>query len=73
MDTGFDARTTPTLITWGAEDPYFPAPGAHVYLADLPDAELHLFDTGHFALETHLGEITPLIAAFLDRLSGSVL
>lgn len=63
--------TPPTLITWGANDPFFPAPGAHAYLADLPDAELHLFDTGHFALETHLGEIATLSAAFLDRLSGS--
>ncbi|MEU4313205.1 alpha/beta hydrolase [Nocardia sp. NPDC024068] len=64
-------HTPPTLIAWGANDPFFPAPGAHAYLADLPDAELHLFDTGHFALETHLGEIAPLIAAFLDRLSDS--
>lgn len=61
-------HTPPTLITWGANDPFFPGPGAHAYLADLPDAELHLFDTGHFALETHLSEIAPLIAAFLDRL-----
>ncbi|TQM30792.1 alpha/beta fold hydrolase [Nocardia bhagyanarayanae] len=60
-------HTPPTLIVWGAEDPFFPAPGAHAYLADLPDAELHLFDTGHFALETHLPEIAPLIAKFLDR------
>ncbi|WP_431952385.1 alpha/beta fold hydrolase [Nocardia lijiangensis] len=61
-------HTPPTLIVWGAEDPFFPAPGAQAYLADLPDAELHLFDTGHFALETHLPEIAPLIAKFLDRL-----
>ncbi|WP_225730579.1 MULTISPECIES: alpha/beta fold hydrolase [unclassified Nocardia] len=60
-------HTPPTLIVWGANDPFFPAPGAHAYLADLPDAELHLFDTGHFALETHLAEIAPLIADFLDR------
>ncbi|MGA6205306.1 alpha/beta fold hydrolase [Nocardia testacea] len=63
--------TPPTLITWGANDPFFPAPGAYAYLADLPDAELHLFDTGHFALETHLEEIARLIAGFLDRLPGS--
>ncbi|MEU6583339.1 alpha/beta hydrolase [Nocardia sp. NPDC046763] len=60
--------TPPTLIAWGVDDPFFPAPGAHAYLADLPDAELHLFDSGHFALETHLREIAPLIADFLDRL-----
>lgn len=37
------------------------------YLRDVPDAELHLFDTGHFALEENLPEIAPLIADFLDR------
>ncbi|NYI03531.1 alpha/beta fold hydrolase [Allostreptomyces psammosilenae] len=58
----------PTLITWGTGDPFFPEPGARAYLRDLPDAELHLFDTGHFALEDHLPEIAPLIADFLDRL-----
>lgn len=60
-------HTPPTLIVWGVGDPFFPEPGARAYLRDLPDAELHLFDTGHFALETHLGEIAPLIADFLDR------
>ncbi len=60
-------HTPPTLITWGTGDPFFPEPGARAYLRDVPDAELHLFDTGHFALETHLPEIAPLIADFLDR------
>ncbi|MFI5688670.1 alpha/beta fold hydrolase [Streptomyces sp. NPDC051636] len=60
-------HTPPTLIAWGSRDPFFPEPGARAYLRDLPDAELHLFDTGHFALETHLPEIAPLIAGFLDR------
>ncbi|MFJ8105655.1 alpha/beta fold hydrolase [Streptomyces sp. NPDC096132] len=62
-------HTPPTLITWGSHDPFFPEPGARAYLRDLPDAELHLFDTGHFALETHLPEIAPLIADFLDRVA----
>ena len=57
----------PTLITWGGRDPFFPESGARAYLADLPDAELHLFDTGHFALEDHLPDIAPLIADFLNR------
>ncbi|MEV6134661.1 hypothetical protein AB0L63_01030 [Nocardia sp. NPDC051990] len=39
------------------------------YLADLPDAELHVFDPGHFARETHLTEIAPLIADFRDARS----
>lgn len=60
-------HTPPALIAWGANDPFFIAPGARAYLRDLPGAELHLFETGHFALETHLPEIAPLIADFLDR------
>lgn len=57
----------PTLITWGTGDPFFPEPGARAYLNDVPEAELHLFRTGHFALEDHLPEIAPLVARFLDR------
>jgi pimeloyl-ACP methyl ester carboxylesterase len=57
----------PTLIVWGRNDPFFPKPGAHAYLRHVPAAELHLFDTGHFALEECLPEIAPLIANFLDR------
>jgi pimeloyl-ACP methyl ester carboxylesterase len=60
-------HTPPTLITWGTGDFFFPEPGARAYLRDLPDAELHLFDTGHFALEERLPEIAPLIADFVDR------
>ncbi|MFC7817070.1 alpha/beta fold hydrolase [Streptomyces sp. NPDC057367] len=60
-------HTPPTLIAWGRNDPFFTEPGARAYLRDLPDAELHLFGTGHFALDTHLPEIAPLIADFLDR------
>ncbi|MFI7337528.1 alpha/beta fold hydrolase [Streptomyces sp. NPDC050085] len=61
----------PTLITWGTGDPFFPEPGARAYLRDVPDAALHLFPTGHFALEDHLPEIAPLIADFLDQLPGA--
>lgn len=57
----------PTLITWGTGDPYFTEAGARAYLNDLTDVELHLFDTGHFALEEKLPEIAPLVADFLDR------
>ena len=57
----------PTIIVWGKNDKIFPAAGATPYLRDLPDAELHLIDTGHFALEDKLDEIAPLINSFLDR------
>ncbi|WP_033442860.1 alpha/beta fold hydrolase [Saccharothrix sp. NRRL B-16314] len=58
----------PTLVLWGRGDAIFTEDGAKAYLRDVPDAELHVFDTGHFALEENLPEIAPLIAAFLDRL-----
>jgi pimeloyl-ACP methyl ester carboxylesterase len=57
----------PTLVTWGANDRYFVADGARAYLADLPNAELHLLDTGHFALATHAEEIADLIGAFYAK------
>jgi pimeloyl-ACP methyl ester carboxylesterase len=57
----------PALIVWGRGDPIFVEAGAHAYLRDLPDAEVHILDTGHFALEEGLPEIAPLIAKFLDR------
>lgn len=57
----------PTLIAWGRYDPFFTVAGARAYLRDLPDAELHLLDAGHFALETHAVEIAALIEGFLQR------
>jgi pimeloyl-ACP methyl ester carboxylesterase len=63
----FRERRTPTLIVWGENDMIFPAPGARAYLRDLPDAELHLLDTGHCALEDQGARIATLMRKFLDR------
>ncbi|GJE62789.1 alpha/beta fold hydrolase [Methylobacterium trifolii] len=63
----FRERQPPTLIVWGRNDKIFPAEGAHPYRRDLPDAEMHLLDTGHFALEDKLDVMAPLIHTFLDR------
>jgi pimeloyl-ACP methyl ester carboxylesterase len=60
-------RRPPTLIVWGEHDEIFSAEGARAYLRDVPDAELHLLDAGHFALETHREEIASLTDAFLHR------
>jgi len=57
----------PTLIAWGPHDGYMPEQSARAYLSDLPDAELHLLDAGHWALETHLDEIVALARDFLGR------
>jgi pimeloyl-ACP methyl ester carboxylesterase len=58
--------TPPTLLAWGRHDHFFPPEGARAYLDDLPDAQLHLLDTGHFATATHYVEIAALIGAFLE-------
>jgi pimeloyl-ACP methyl ester carboxylesterase len=57
----------PTLIVWGGKDAIFPAEGARAYLKDLPQAKLHILDTGHFALEDKGGEIAQLMLDFLQR------
>jgi pimeloyl-ACP methyl ester carboxylesterase len=57
----------PTLIVWGKNDEIFPAAGAEAYLRDLPKAELHLLDTGHFALEEDGEVIASLMRTFLQK------
>lgn len=56
-----------TLVLWGKNDQIFVADGAAPYKRDLPDAEVHLLDAGHFALESHGAEIAGLIRDFLGR------
>jgi len=56
-----------TLITWGRNDKIFGAAGAEMFARDIPDAEIHLLDAGHFALETHGEEIAGLTREFLQR------
>ena len=63
----FRSRRPPTLIVWGKNDVIFPADGARAYRRDLPVAELHLLDTGHFALEDKGEEIAAFMRDFLDR------
>lgn len=53
------------LAIWGRNDPFFLPPGAEAYKRDLPQAEVQFLDTGHFALETHAGEIAAAIRRFL--------
>ena len=60
----------PTLVVWGRNDPSFIAPGGEAFKRDLPDAEIHLLDAGHFALDEKNDEIASLILAFLAKHSG---
>ena len=57
----------PTLIVWGPKDGYMPAGAARTYSRDLPNAEIHLLDGGHWLLETHLDEAVALTRDFLGR------
>ena len=63
----FREHTPPLLAVWGRNDGFFLPPGAEAFRRDIPDAEVHLLDTGHFALETHAGEIAALMGDFLGR------
>jgi pimeloyl-ACP methyl ester carboxylesterase len=63
----FRTRRPPLLAVWGKNDPFFLPQGAEAFKRDNPDAEVHFYDTGHFALETHYREIGAVIGDFLDR------
>jgi len=58
----------PLLATWGKHDPFFIPPGAEAYRRDIPSAKVVFYDTGHFALETHVAEIADQIRSFLTGL-----
>jgi pimeloyl-ACP methyl ester carboxylesterase len=54
------------LIVWGQNDPFFTVDGAKAFLRDLPKAELHLLDGGHFALEEYSQAIADHVTRFLS-------
>lgn len=58
----------PALIAWGARDKFFITAGGEAYKKDLPDAEFHALDAGHYALEEKTVEIAKLIVNFMNRL-----
>lgn len=63
----FRTKRPPLLAVWGKNDPFFLPPGAEAFKRDNPGAEVHFYDTGHFALETHAQEIATAIRDFLGR------
>ncbi|NUO77022.1 MAG: alpha/beta hydrolase [Lysobacter sp.] len=63
----FRKHRPPTLVIWGKNDQIFLAAGAEPYRRDNPDAQVHLLDAGHFALETHGAQIAQLIRDFLAK------
>ena len=61
-------RQPPILVTWGRNDPFFTLKAVEFYREQVPGTEVHLFDAGHFALETHAPEIARHIRDFMARL-----
>jgi pimeloyl-ACP methyl ester carboxylesterase len=57
----------PLLAVWGKNDPFFLWQAAEAFKRDLPKAEVHLYNTSHFALETHANEIAAEMRRFLGR------
>jgi pimeloyl-ACP methyl ester carboxylesterase len=65
FQTYFRTHKPPFLAVWGRNDPFFLPAGAEAFKRDMPDAVVRFLDTGHFALETHAGEIAAVIRDFL--------
>jgi pimeloyl-ACP methyl ester carboxylesterase len=63
----FRKHKPPFLAAWGKNDPFFLPPGAEAFKHDISGAQVHFFDTGHFALETHCNEIAATIRDFLPH------
>jgi len=63
----FRAQRPPLLAVWGKNDPFFLPAGAEAFKRDQPEADVHFYDTGHFALETHAAEIAAEIRKFLAQ------
>jgi pimeloyl-ACP methyl ester carboxylesterase len=63
----FRTKQPRTLIVWGQNDPFFTVAGAKAFLNDLPNAELHLIDGGHFLLEEHSQFVAGRIISFLGN------
>ncbi len=63
----FRTERPPILAVWGKNDPFFLSAGAEAFRRDNPEAEVRLYDTGHFALETDYRGIAAVICDFLDR------
>ena len=60
-------KQPPVLAAWGKNDNIFVPPGVEAFKRDVPGAEVHLLDTGHFALEGYEKAFAALILEFLKR------
>lgn len=61
-------RQPPTLVVWGRYDPVFDIAEIAALKKEVPKTEVHVLDTGHFALDESADEIAKLMRRFLARL-----
>lgn len=61
------AHQPPTLVAWGRNDPSFIAAGGDAYKRDVPNAEIHQLDAGHFPMDEQVDQTAALMLAFLDK------
>ena len=66
----FRRSKPPLLAIWGKYDPFFIPPGAEAFRRDIPSAQVQFLETGHFATETHVGEIAAAMKKFLAVHTG---
>lgn len=67
FDEYFRESQVPLLVVWGENDTIFSKEGAMAFLKDLPNAEVHFLDAGHFAVETETQGIASLMFSFLKK------
>lgn len=69
-------RQPPGLVLWGRHDPAFDIAEVLAYHQALTTFEAHLYDAGHFLLETHAAEVADLLVTFthdaFDRARAAV-
>lgn len=63
----FKTKQPPTLIVWGKNDKFFTTAEVNALKKDLPNAEVHLLNAGHFALEEHHAAVAEYIKTFLVK------
>lgn len=63
----FANRQPPSLMLWGRHDAFFDFPEVLSWMEDLPQMEAHIFDAGHFLLETHSAQAAALMLDFMRR------
>jgi pimeloyl-ACP methyl ester carboxylesterase len=60
----------PLLVIWGRYDPSFIVAGAEAYRKDVPTAEVHILEAGHFALDEQAPEVIRVVEGFMQKRNG---